>query len=66
MHIEVDKKFFHSDLSVLNSFILLTSCDSKFSYLNVRLALIRDLIQDGGRIGHRLFLRGDQVLPQLN
>jgi hypothetical protein len=41
--------FFHLlNLSVLNSFILLTSSGSKLSHQNFRLASVRDLTQDGG------------------
>jgi hypothetical protein len=43
------KLFFHLlDLSVLNSYILLTSCGSKLTHRDFRLTLVRDLIQGGG------------------
>jgi len=45
------KLFFHLlDLTVLNSFIILSSCEAKLSHRNFRLNLIRDLIQVGGRV----------------
>jgi hypothetical protein len=45
------KSFFHFlDLSVLNSYILLTSCGSKLTHRDFRLALVRDLIQKWGRV----------------
>jgi hypothetical protein len=57
--------FFHLlDFSVLNSFILLTSCGSKLSHQNFRLALFRDLIQRGeGCLNNRSPHREDQPLP---
>jgi hypothetical protein len=45
------KLFFHLlDLSILNSYILLTSCGSKLTHRDFRLTLVRDLIQEGGRV----------------
>jgi hypothetical protein len=45
------KLFFHLlDLTVLNSYIILHSCGSKLSHRDFRLSLIRDLVQEGGRV----------------
>jgi len=38
------------DLMILNSFILLTPCGTKLSHRDFRLALVRNLIQEGGRV----------------
>jgi hypothetical protein len=48
----MDKKVVVSPpgLSILNSFILLTSCSSKLSHQNFRLALVRELTEEGGRV----------------
>jgi hypothetical protein len=55
------------NFSVPNSFILLTSCDSKFSYRNFGLTLVRGLIQgrEGGACTHRPH-HGDGLVLQLN
>lgn len=48
---QMTELFFHlMGVSVLNSFILLTSCGSQFLDRHFRLALIRDLIKKGGKI----------------
>jgi hypothetical protein len=53
------KLFFHLlDLTVLNSYIILHSCSSKLSHRDFQLSLIRDLIQEGGRV------LGTQIIPQ--
>jgi hypothetical protein len=45
------KLFFHlMDLTILNSFIIHASCGSKLSHWQYRLTLVRDLIQDAGRV----------------
>jgi hypothetical protein len=59
------KLFFHLlELSVLNSFILLTSCSSKLSHQNFKLVLVRNLIQERAAcLDHRPPHREDQPLP---
>jgi hypothetical protein len=53
------KLFFHLlDLTVLNSYILLDSCGAKLTLRDFRLGLIRDLIQEGGKV------LGSQITPQ--
>jgi hypothetical protein len=49
---EVDKKtFFHFlDMTILNSFLLLTSCGAKMTHRDFRLALVRNLIEDAGSL----------------
>jgi hypothetical protein len=45
-----NKLFFHLlDLTVLNSFILLSSCGAKFSHRDFRLALVRNMVDHAGR-----------------
>ena len=45
------KLFFHLlDLTILNSFIILTSCGSKWLHWQFKLKLVRDLIQGVGRV----------------
>ena len=45
------KTFLHLlDLTVLNSFIILTSCGSKLSHWHFRLTLVRALVQVAGRM----------------
>jgi len=45
------KIFFHLlDLNILNSTIILASCGSKLSHRQFRLSLVRDPIQEGGRV----------------
>jgi len=46
------------NLTVLNSYILLNSCGAKLSHRDLRLCLIRDLIQKGERV------LGTQITPQ--
>jgi hypothetical protein len=62
------KLLFHLlDLSILNSYILLTSCGSKLTHCDFRLTLVRDLIQEGGGcLDHRPSHGADQVLPPVN
>jgi hypothetical protein len=62
------KKLFHLlDVSILNSFILLTSCSAELSHQDFRLALVRDLIQErGGCLNHRPPHGEDQLLPPVN
>ena len=44
------KLFFHLlDLTVLNSWILLSSCGAKYSHRDFRLLLVRNLIEEAGR-----------------
>jgi hypothetical protein len=44
------KLFFHLlDLTVLNSWILLSSCGSKYTHRDFRLLLVRNLIEEAGR-----------------
>jgi hypothetical protein len=53
------KLFFHLlDLTVLNSYIIPHTCGSKLSHREFQLRLIRDLIQEGGRV------LGSQIIPQ--
>jgi len=48
------KLFFHLlDLTVLNSWILLSSCGAKYSHRDFRLLLVRNLIEEAGRIQDR-------------
>jgi hypothetical protein len=49
---EWTKKLFSHllDLTILNSFIILTSCGSKLSHQQFRLTLVRELIQELGRV----------------
>jgi hypothetical protein len=51
---EVDKKtFFHFlDMTILNSFLLLTSCGAIITHRDFRLALVRNLIEDAGSLPH--------------
>jgi hypothetical protein len=61
--------FFHLlDLSVLSSYILLTSCGSKLTHHDFRLTLVRVLIQKGGGgcLDQRTPHRADQLLPPVN
>jgi hypothetical protein len=45
------KLFFHLlDLTILNSITILTSCGSKLSHQQFKLTLVRDLIQEAGRV----------------
>jgi len=45
------KLFFHLlDLTILNSWILLSSCGAKYSHRDFRLLLVRNLIEEAGRI----------------
>jgi hypothetical protein len=62
------KLFFHLlDTSILNSFILLTSCGSKLSHQNFRLSFVRDLIKEGGGcLDHRPPHGEDKLLPPVN
>jgi hypothetical protein len=58
--------FFHLlDLTVLKSYIILHSCGSKLSHRDFQLSLIRDLIQEGGRVlgTTRLYHRECQPFP---
>jgi hypothetical protein len=58
--------FHHLDLSMLNSYILLTSCGSELTR-DFRLTLVRDLIQEGGGcLDHRPPHGANQLLPQVN
>jgi len=44
------KLFFHLlDLTVLNSWILFSSCGAKYSHWDVRLLLVRNLIEEAGK-----------------
>jgi hypothetical protein len=44
------KLFFHLlDLTVLNSWILLSSCGAKYTHRDFRLLLVRNLIEEAGR-----------------
>jgi hypothetical protein len=44
------KLFFHLlDLTVLNSWILLSSCGAKYTHQDFRLLLVRNLIEESGR-----------------
>jgi len=53
------KLFFHLlDLTVLNSYILLTSCGAKLTHRDFRHNLIKDLIEEGERV------LGSQITPQ--
>jgi hypothetical protein len=55
------------DLSVLNSYILLTSCGSKLTHRDFRLTFVRDLIQEGGGcLDHRPPHGANQLLPPVN
>jgi hypothetical protein len=47
---EVDKKlFFHfSDMTILNSFLLLTACGTKMTHKDFRPSLLRNLIERAG------------------
>ena len=48
------KLFFHLlDLTVLNSWILLSSCGAKYTHRDFRLLLVRNLIEEAGRIQDR-------------
>jgi hypothetical protein len=49
---EVDKKTFFPlpRLTILNSFLLLTSCGAKMTHRDFRLALVRNLIEDSGSL----------------
>jgi hypothetical protein len=48
------KLFFHFlDLTVLNSWILLSSCGAKYMHRDFRLLLVRNLIEEAGRNGDR-------------
>jgi hypothetical protein len=52
------KLFFHLlDLTILSSYILLTSCRAKLTHKEFRLSLIRYLIAEGGRV------LGSQITP---
>jgi len=42
--------FLFLGLTILYSFIILTSCGSKLSHCHFRLTLVRDLIQESGRV----------------
>jgi hypothetical protein len=45
----MNKLFFHFlDLTVLNSYILLTSCGSKLSHRDFRLSLVRNMVEFAG------------------
>jgi len=45
------KPFFHLlDLTILNSYIILTSHGSKLSHQQFRLTLVRPLVQEAGRV----------------
>jgi len=47
------KLFFHLlDLTVLNSWILLSSCGAKCIHRDIRLLLVRNLIEEAGRSQH--------------
>ncbi|PSN55836.1 PiggyBac transposable element-derived protein 4 [Blattella germanica] len=44
------KLFFHlTDLTILNSYILLTSCGAKQTHRDFRLRLVLELVEQGGR-----------------
>ena len=44
------KFFFHLlDLTILNSWILLSSCGAKYTHLDFRLLLVRNLIEEAGK-----------------
>ncbi|PSN51971.1 PiggyBac transposable element-derived protein 4 [Blattella germanica] len=44
------KLFFHlTDLTILNSYILLTSCGAKLTHRDFRLRLFLELVEQGGR-----------------
>jgi len=44
------KLFFHFlDLTVLNSWILLSSCEAKYTHQDFRLLLVRNLIEEAGK-----------------
>jgi len=48
------KLFFHLlDLTVLNSWILLSSCGAKYTHRDFRLLLVRNLIEEAGKIQDR-------------
>jgi len=48
------KLFFHLlDLTVLNSWILLSSCGAKYTHKDFRLLLVRNLIEEAGRSHYR-------------
>ena len=48
------KLFFHLlGLTVLNSWILLSSCGAKFTHRDFRLLLVRNLIEEAGRSHYR-------------
>jgi hypothetical protein len=48
------KLFFHLlDLTVLNSWILLSSCGAKYNHRDFRLLLVRNLIEEAGRNQYR-------------
>jgi hypothetical protein len=45
------KPFFHFlDMTILNSFLLLTSCGAKMTHRDFRLALVQNLIEDAGSL----------------
>jgi hypothetical protein len=45
-----NKLFFHFlDLTILNSFILLSSCEAKLSHRDFRFALVRNMLAHAGR-----------------
>ena len=49
-----NKVFFHLlDLTILNSFILLSSCGAKLSHRDFRLALVCNMVEEAGRGPHR-------------
>jgi hypothetical protein len=59
--------FYLLDVSILNSYILVTFCGSKLTHRDFRLALVRDLIQEGGGcLNHRPSYVADQLFPLSN
>jgi hypothetical protein len=53
-------------LSNLNSFIILIFYSSILSYQNIRLAFLRDLIQDEGKDANQTTLEGRQIPSPAN
>jgi phage FluMu protein gp41 len=51
------------DVTIVNSFIILTSCDSKLSHWQFGLTWVRDLIQEAGRVAGPLTAREIRQAP---
>ncbi|PSN36661.1 hypothetical protein C0J52_20299 [Blattella germanica] len=56
------KLFFHlTDLTILNSYILLTSCGAKLTHRDFRLRLVLELVEQGGSHGASYKILSDDL-----